>query len=405
MNHKYQQYLMFPAWTEEEKSQFCRFDSSPECPTFCQGIVGNRDALARISRIIYDMLGYRNHCCHNDKNLKVEVIPTSVHPARNIALIGLPGTGKTTFARLIANATGLPLFETQGTAIGDLNTMLADIGQVLENFSEFNLELCELGGDGCGSKKVCIPPMVVFIDEVHTLKDRVVQGLLKATEAKDRVMTTEKGWMVDCKHITWVIATTKRGLLDKAFDRRFSQITLNPYNRSEIAQIIQLNTEWEMDICELVTKYSGTNAGKALLFVEDVQRAVQMNTDKTLTAKNLLKEIARQHGIDEYGMPFQVLNILNALAEGAVSKARICGVANVEPAELENYIMPPLLTTNADGEPPLVAVETKGYVLTKAGEQELKKRKEKKIEPKKIELPSEYPSWLKVPKSWVVANV
>jgi hypothetical protein len=173
-----------------------------------------------------------------------------------------------------------------------------------------------------------------------------------------------------------------------------------------------------MDICELVTKYSGTNAGKALLFAEDVQRAVHMNTDRTLTAKNLLKEIARQHGIDEYGMPFQVLNILNALADGAVSKARICGVANVEPAELENYIMPPLLTTNADGEPPLVAVETKGYVLTKAGEQELKKRQEKKIEPpKKIELPSEggevwrndcitdkYPSWLKVPKNWVVAN-
>jgi Holliday junction resolvasome RuvABC ATP-dependent DNA helicase subunit len=258
----------------------------------------------------------------------------------------------------------------QGQSLTDLHDLLTQIGGVLENTEG---ELMDVG-DECISHHCEIPPMVIFIDEVHTLKDKVVQGLLKATEPKDRILVTEKGSVADCRHIFWVIATTQRGLLDKAYDTRFVQITLNPYTRAEIAKIVHINfPKWDESLCELVTKYGGNIPRSVLLFAEDVQRAIVMEGQDNLSA--LVKEIARQHQIDQFGMPYQTLNILKALRGGPVSKGRMMYIAGVQLAELENFIMPPLLNVSPDEDSPLVAVESRGYVLTDAGEDELQKRK------------------------------
>jgi Holliday junction resolvasome RuvABC ATP-dependent DNA helicase subunit len=345
------------------RAAYCSPDGGLKSP-LAYGIIGNMDARHRLGRIAYDMMGYPNHCCDGSHNIKK-------HPARNIALIGGPGTGKTTFARLPAQTTELPILEVQGQSLRELNDLIEQVNELLLTVKVPGGTL-ELEWMDTDRKLLRIPPMFIFIDEVHTLKDRIVQGLLKATEPKDRMLVAENGNIVDCQHVFWIVATTKRGLLDSAYDSRFSQIILNSYTRQEIAQIVQLNNpDWDMDFCELITKYGGTIPRKVLLFAEDVQRAIRMDGGPCL---ELLKTVARQHQIDKYGMPFQVLAVLRSMEFGPVSKARMCGVAGVENAELENYIMPPLLNISADGDPPLVTIESRGFALTEVGGNELRMR-------------------------------
>jgi Holliday junction resolvasome RuvABC ATP-dependent DNA helicase subunit len=321
--------------------------------------VGNRDALSRIGRILYGMVQYENHCCDGS-----DVVGN--HPTRNVAFIGGPGTGKTTFARTIAKSIGLPFVEIQPQTIQSVNDILVAVAEVCEK-TNINDETLELEETYEGSRSFLLPPIVIFIDEIHLLKDRIVQALLKATEPKDRTMVTEKGWTVDCQHVFWVIATTERGKINTAFDTRFTKITLNPYTPEEVAQIVNLKyNDWSMEKCRFVTKYGGTIPREVLPFAEDIQLALKMNGEDNW--KKTIIEVAKQHGIDEYGMSFQRIEILKALAKEPISKNRLCFIAKVQEEELQEFIMPTLLTSS------LVDIDSRGYFITDEGRQELNKR-------------------------------
>ena len=352
-----QQHLAFNVMPEDAIRAYC----NPDNPVaYSRALVGNKDALSRIGRILYGMLQFENHCCDGSCVIKK-------HPTRNIALIGGPGTGKTTVARTIAQAVLLPLVEIQPQTIESVNDVLVAVADVCEHSA---IELQEVGEEG--SRYFSLPPIVIFIDEVHLLRDRLVQALLKATEPKDREMVTEKGWRVDCQHVFWIIATTERGKLNPAFDTRFSKITLNPYTQAEVAQIVKLNyPDWDLEKCQLVTKYGGRIPREVLPFAEDVELERKMNGGHTW--KEIVIKVARQHGIDELGMSKQQVAILAALGQEAVSKNRLCYVAGVQPEELQEFIMPPMLVSVED-QPALVAVDSRGYIITEAGRKELDKR-------------------------------
>jgi hypothetical protein len=61
------------------------------------------------------------------------------------------------------------------------------------------------------------PPCVIYFDEAQALRG---DWLLKATEREDATLITDKA-VVDCKNVLWIISTTHRGKLPKAFDSRF----------------------------------------------------------------------------------------------------------------------------------------------------------------------------------------
>jgi Holliday junction resolvasome RuvABC ATP-dependent DNA helicase subunit len=289
-------------------------------------------------------------------------------------LLGPASTGKTTLAKMFADLLQLPFVEISPRSIETLGDIATKIASVCEN-TKLNpwedgivdsLELQEIE-----KGHFFLPPMVIFIDEVHALRKNIEQGLLQATERKDCTLVTENGWTIDTSNVTWIIATTDRGSLFDAFDTRFMKIHLRLYSLDEIAQIIHVNNrEWDMDICRLAAKYGGRVPREALAFVEEVRMEHGMGSNDWEQA---VKTVASDLGIDEFGMTLQRVNILTALGQGAIARGRLGDVAQCKEEELMKFIMPPLLAKTPDQEP-LVSITSRGFCITEAGIAELDRR-------------------------------
>ena len=261
--------------------------ANPECPF--SRFIGNEQAIRRLSRSAFSALGLQNHLCGEN----------------SWALLGPESTGKATLAKLYAEVVGLPFLETHPRFIKTTNELLVRIAEVCEQTvipvsfdgsspptDYTSLELVPYGR----SNHFYLPPMIVFIDEVHSLSRNVVQGLLEATGAKDSEMVTEGGWTVNAHNVCWMIATTDRDRLCDEFDTRFNKIHLEPFSSDEIAQIVQLdNPDWNDDLCQLVATYAGRVPREALEFASEMKLEKEMNTGNW---KEVAWRVALDHGID-----------------------------------------------------------------------------------------------------------
>ena len=330
--------------------------------------VGNEAALRRLSRAAYVALGRETHESSD----------------ASFAVLGPASTGKTTLTRMYAKLLGLPFIEVQPksvTTVLDIVTKIASavlpfgfelLDQKTEQgrISEFtgNKNLMILQGDrDCD---ILLPPVVVFIDEVHALRDNVMQGLLNAVESNDRMMQTEpvgkegQGWTVDCSKVCWMVATTERGQLFGPFDSRFAKIQLDYYTREEMATIVRYNnSEWDETVCKLVAKFAGYIPREALDFAKEMRAEQAMSGDDW---NKVARRVADDRGVDATGMPRKNLRILTALGQGPVSKNRLATEARCGLEELENYILP-MLMSDLTGDPAFVTVCSKGCCLTEAG--------------------------------------
>jgi Holliday junction resolvasome RuvABC ATP-dependent DNA helicase subunit len=321
--------------------------------------VGNHKAIKRLKRAVFAALGDPLHCCGG----------------LSFALLGPSSTGKTTLARLFAEAVGLPFVEIHPKAINEVNDILFNISATLEKTETSDGDTLELQPIREGPPvEFTIPPCIVFIDEVHALKNDVVHGLLKATEKSDAKLVTDSA-IADCSEVCWIIATTDRGLLFDAFDTRFTKIFLDLYSKAEIAKIVQLNyPEFDKEACELVAKYAGVVPREALAFAQEMKLEDSMSPLPGFDWERAARAVAEDMDIDEFGMTKQRLNILLKLVkEGPISKARLCDVAHCKIEELERFIMPALLTVTEDQDA-LVTVSSRGYSVTDAGVAVLKLR-------------------------------
>lgn len=327
-----------------------RWIVSPDNPHYpLNKFVGNKEAIKRVSRAIFSALGKENRDCSE----------------YSFALCGPASTGKTYLAKLFAEVLKIPFVSIEPQSIESVQDIFAEIERVCAE--DKRISLVEYPGG-----RYTLPPMIVFIDEVHNLKNSVVQGLLKATEPNDRIMVTEKGYEVRTDKVCWMIATTDRGDLFDAFDTRFQKVNLQLYSTREMAQIVKMNNpDFDEEVCLLVAKYNSQVPREALAFARDMRVEKEMSGIDSW--EEVAKVVAKDHGIDEFGMTMSRVEILRTLGQGAVSAAQLPFVVHVKPEELRKFILPPLMSRTPDQEP-MVTVSPRGYAITKAGLEELDKR-------------------------------
>lgn len=319
--------------------------------------IGNKSAIRRLSRAVFSAYGSENHQCSD----------------YSIAFCGPPSTGKTYLTKLFAESLGIPFIVIEPQTVKKTHDVFLEIQKGCKEFFNANIAKETLSLYDYGNHKYDLPPMVVFIDEVHNLRPAVVQGLLKATEPNDRIMMTESGYTISTERVCWVIATTDRGELFDAFDTRFQKIPLRLYSKKEMSSIVKMNNpDWSDETCLLVANYNSQVPREAIAFAKDMRVEHQMNPRNWEDVANY---VARDHGIDEYGMTYTRLDVLKALGQAPVSVAQLPFVIHVKEEELKKYIMPPLLSRTPDQKIPLVTVCNRGYSITPVGLIELDKRK------------------------------
>jgi len=342
-----QRQLSFPVMSKDER----RWAVDPNNPSFeLNKFIGNKEAKRRLSRAVFSALGKENRCCSE----------------YSFAICGPASTGKTYLAKLFAKSLDIPFVSIEPQSIRRVHDIFEEIKRVCSECEE-DIDIVQNEDGG-----YILPPMVVFIDEVHNLRDSVVQGLLKATEPNDRSMVTEEGCMVSTSHVCWMIATTDRGDLFDAFDTRFQKVNLRLYTKREMARIIKMNNpDWDDSTCLLVAKYNSHVPREALAFARDMRVEYEMNGN--ISWEECAEAVAGDHGIDEWGMTNSRVDVLKALGQRPISCAQLQYVVHVKEEELKKFVMPPLLARTPESEP-LVTVSTKGYTITLEGIAELEKR-------------------------------
>ena len=274
-------------------------------------------------------------------------------------------THNTDLAHRHAKTNKLPLVEISPKSVKQTHDVFKIIQRVC---GECKLPLVEVDRDN----NYILPPINVFIDEVHALATPVVNGLLKATEHNDRILVTEKGVTVNCKNVHWMIATTDRGKLFDAFDTRFTKCILNLYTKDEVARIVQVNNPtWDVRACNLVAHFCGRVPREALAFAREMQLERNMNPCENWG--NVAHVVARDNEIDPFGMSYKRLAILKALGHGPVAEKRLAVMVGCKHEELTKFIMPWLLA-DTDDQKALVTVTTRGYTITESGLKELNLR-------------------------------
>lgn len=320
--------------------------------------VGQDSAVEKILDLVYQ--GYSN---------KHHIVP------ENLMLAGPPSTGKTTIVKMLVKALGTPAVITDSNQVnGGVSVGEVKVPRGVDTVIHLILDAWArtirgpLAALKAGSfYTYVVPPMVVFIDEIHGLGRKAADALLKATERSDG-MLFGRDTVMDCKNVTWVGATTDWGKLPPAFRTRFLRVDLEPPTYDEVVQIVQLNNE-DLDnkTCKEIVFYGSLIPREALAFARSVKRYAERVGDNPSTC---VWACAQREGIDQWGMHKKRIEILTALKNSSLNLRNLSAAVNCAGEEVTEHWLPPLLFSK----PALVHFDRPDYSITAEGLKELNKR-------------------------------
>jgi Holliday junction DNA helicase RuvB len=229
----------------------------------------------------------------------------------HVLLVGPPGLGKTTLARIISNE----IQTNYKQAIGPVMEKL-DLASTLMNLDQ---------GD------------ILFIDEIHRMKGYIQELLYPAMEDYQLDLAIGQGPASDVvqmplKQFTLIGATTREGLLTGPFRDRFGiRIHLDYYEAKDIQQAIRINSaKLNINIDEdaeytLACRSRGTMriANKLLANVRDY---AQVEADGSLSLE-VVKDALKFFDIDERGLNKQDYAYFQTLIEKFNGRAGLKALA------------------------------------------------------------------------------
>lgn len=319
------------------------------------GYIGNDEAVEDLNDILFAALLNPNH---------------NAGP-NGVALIGPASTGKTTLARNLAvKGLKLPFVECD-RSVKNTSDLLDRVKDV---YKQAGVPLVSSSNGDIAKYKA--PPGVIYFDEAQAIKG---DWLLKATERNDATLITDDA-VLDCRNILWIISTTHRGKLPKAFDTRFQKVFLLPYTLKQVGKMVKgANPDLPQDVCDLIASYGGRVPREALDFAGMLKKAA-MRLD-TKNWREVCKVIGGRRGVDEEGLTRQHISVLVSLFNSRdrnkvrvpMALKRLADQVSIEENDLEEYVLP-TLQVQTDDRQPLIRTSSRGLELTEDGVKALVKR-------------------------------
>lgn len=238
-------------------------------------------------------------------------IKTKDNVLEHVLLVGPPGLGKTTLAKIIANEFGTNFIQMIGTVMERL-----DVASKLTNIEE---------GD------------ILFIDEIHRMKAPIQESLYPVLE--DFVLDLPIGQgpgsdvvQVPIDPFTLVGATTREGLLTGPFRSRLGiNIHLDYYTPEDIQQAIRINSaklniKTDEDAEYAIALRARGTMRIANKLLQNVRDYAQVRSGGILTLE-VVEEALEFFGIDEKGLTKQDYAYFRALIENFSGRAGLKALA------------------------------------------------------------------------------
>lgn len=282
----------------------------------------------------------------------------------SVMLVGPPSSGKTTLVNTVVQILNVTSVLTDATQLSRTESLIDAIltAHVKSDLVNQDLE---------GVKLIKLPVTVIFIDEIHALTRKVQEGLLKATERSDG-MLFGKEYILDCRKVFWIGATTDWGKLIPAFRTRFRRIDLVPPTREQVIQMVMRVMKFDFSLSQQIVRYGGLVPRETFAFARSV---VDAATRGGLSIDKAIHTVRVRECIDEFGMRIQRLKVLAALKNagdaGCLLRTLVFETGCQSEELLDHWL--PSMQIAPPGEKPMVLFDSR-YYITATGLAELGKR-------------------------------
>jgi len=213
----------------------------------------------------------------------------------HVLLVGPPGTGKTTIARILANEVGGRLID---VGVGGLEKP-ADVRKYLAMLRE---------GD------------ILFVDEVHQVPKKVQELLYTPMEENRLVVETTRGEPVNVELPRWTLiaATTLPQKLDPAFKRRFpNRFALKLLSAEDLVPIAKsmadsMGLAYDEDAIRMVTEMGGGTPGLTKNVLIKARNAMA-KLGRPRLDRGVMLEMRRLTRLDSLGLSENHRGVLEAM--------------------------------------------------------------------------------------------